>query len=71
MTCHRLEDKVADAEKQYIAMQKKIVKCTEELNKRIFEHDQAIGEGFENKDLLVQVHYALIFHNFDIFAASS
>ena len=51
----RLEDKVAEAEKQYKAMQKKIVKCTEELNKRIFEHDQAIGQGFENKELLVQV----------------
>lgn len=46
---------MVEAEKEYKAAQKAVEKATCELNKRIYEHDNAASMGFDKPEITLQV----------------
>ncbi|XP_035671647.1 putative IQ motif and ankyrin repeat domain-containing protein isoform X1 [Branchiostoma floridae] len=56
--CNKLEDEVATAEKQNDAKQKQLKTAYEELEKRIFEHDECTFKGFNTDITLPAVQEA-------------
>ncbi|KAI8521319.1 IQ motif and ankyrin repeat domain-containing protein 1 [Branchiostoma belcheri] len=53
--CNKLEDEVAAADKQNDAKQKQLKNAYEELEKRIYEHDECTHKGF-NTDITLPVN---------------
>ncbi|KAK3800105.1 hypothetical protein RRG08_015071 [Elysia crispata] len=50
----KLEDQVAEAQKEYEAVQKQLDHAYCELNKRINEHDTCVAQGFDRPELTLQ-----------------
>ncbi|KAL3869152.1 hypothetical protein ACJMK2_041866 [Sinanodonta woodiana] len=50
----KLEAALAEVQKEYDIAQKKLEYAYNELNKRISEHDTAVGMGFDRPDLTIQ-----------------
>ena len=51
---------MTEAESEYKTRQKHLAKCTEELNKRIYEHDTAMESGFDRPEILIEVPSSLL-----------
>ncbi|XP_064623057.1 IQ motif and ankyrin repeat domain-containing protein 1-like [Lineus longissimus] len=50
----KLEDALKEAEREYKVMEKQLNTAYCELNKRIYEHDNAAAEGFDKPELTLQ-----------------
>ncbi|GFN81375.1 fam83h antisense RNA 1 (head to head) [Plakobranchus ocellatus] len=50
----KLEDQVAEAQREYEAVQKQLDHAYCELNKRINEHDTCVAQGFDRPELTLQ-----------------
>eukprot|EP00118_Oscarella_pearsei_P010653 m.66547 g.66547 ORF g.66547 m.66547 type:complete len:641 (+) comp35393_c0_seq2:388-2310(+) len=51
----RLKNKLREAEKEYDSAQKQLVKAYEELNKRIYEHDNSVAIGAVKPEVTLQI----------------
>lgn len=59
----QMESQLVDLDREYQAWQKRVAKCIEELNKRIYEHDSAAVEcGVVKPEITLQVSPQSLFH---------